>query len=542
MKVLSAPQMAALDRRAIEEIGIPAPVLMENAAIGAVDALGLHFPQAEMVTIVAGPGSNGGDGLAMARHLDGRGYHCEVLLVLGDKPLRGDAALQHDILARAGLNVELIGPEDDPEVVAEQVGVACREADVVVDALFGTGLSRPVSGLFAAVIEVIAVSGSPVLAVDLPSGLDGSEARIIGPHLAAELTVTFACPKVAHVLAPAADSVGELVVVDLGLPARLVAEAEADHELIDVAMVAPWLEKRPLEGHKGTFGHALLLAGGAGTAGAAVLAARAAVRGGAGLVTVATPASVRDVVDLGSLESMTVALPTSREGDASAEAGDPGLGAAAEHLLRATLDGKDAVGMGPGLGRGVATAETLRQLALEIKLPLVLDADALNAHAGQLERLAQRQAPTVLTPHPGEMGRLLGCDTAEVLRDRLAAVRRACSLSGAVVVLKGRQTLVAAPGRPVAINPTGNPGMGTGGSGDVLTGWLTALLARGLGARDAACLAVYAHGLAGDLAARERGQDALAAGDLVDALGRACAQIRADFEAPARLPRRVSRP
>ncbi len=545
MKILDAGQMAALDRRAIEEIGIPGPVLMENAAVGAVDALGLHFPQAETVAIVAGPGSNGGDGLAMARHLDGRGYQCSIWLVLSDKSLRGDAALQHAILERAGLLVESLRPEDDLDPVLERVAASCREADVVVDALFGTGLSRPVAGHFAAVLDVIAMSGTPVLAVDLPSGLDGSRAQIAGPHLAAELTVTFAYPKIAHVLAPASDHVGELVVVDLGLPACLVDTAESDVELIDVATVAPWLEDRPLGGHKGTFGHALLLAGGPGTGGAAVLAARAAVRAGAGLVTVATPAPAKDVVDLGSLESMTLALPMgsdAREIAGSDEwmADEPILCEAAERRFRAALEGKNAVGMGPGLGRHAATAATIRRLTREIDLPLVLDADALNAHAGQLEALAERAAPTVLTPHPGEMARLLGCKTSDVQGDRLAAAREACARSGAVVVLKGRQTLIAAPGVPVAVNPTGNPGMGTGGSGDVLTGWLTALLARGHAARDAACLAVYAHGLAGDLAARDGGQEALAAGDLVAAIGRAYGYIRTAFEAPAGLPERTN--
>jgi NAD(P)H-hydrate epimerase len=231
---------------------------------------------------------------------------------------------------------------------------------------------------------------------------------------------------------------------------------------------------------------------------------------------------------------MTVSLPES-----AAESVRGGLGDAARRFLQATGEGKDAVGMGPGLGRDAATAETLRHLAAEITVPLVLDADALNAHAGRLETLARRQAPTVLTPHPGEMGRLLGWTTATVSKDRLAAVRQAAEVSAAVVVLKGRQTLVAAPGAAVAVNPTGNPGMATGGSGDVLTGLLTALLAQGreqgqeprLEARDAACLAVYLHGLAGDLAAQTVGQAALAAGDLVDFLGRAYARLARDFAA-----------
>lgn len=519
MKVLTAAQMAALDRQAIEVLGIPGPVLMENAAIGAVDALGSHFPAAQEVTLVAGPGNNGGDGLAMARHLNGRGYCCRTFLALRAGPPAGDAALQLEILERAGIRVERLGPDDSLAPLA----AACQQADVVVDALFGTGLRRPLSGHYAAIIELLGASGVPVLAVDVPSGLDATRAEPIGPHLQAELTVTFALPKRAHVLAPACDAMGVLAVVDLGLPAGLLESAEAGLELLEADELAALLAPRPGDAHKGACGHVLLVAGAAGTSGAAVLAARGAVRGGAGLVSVATPESVRDAVDRGSLESMTLGLATEVE----AQSGELGLGEQAVRTLLAAAAGKAAAGIGPGLGQQSSTAASIRRLAAGLTLPLVLDADALNAHAGQLEALALRRAPTVLTPHAGEMARLLGMENAAAVQDdRLAAVQRAAARSRAVVVLKGRHSLIAAPDAPVAVCPTGNAGMATGGSGDVLTGLLTALLGQGLAARDAACLAVYVHGLAGDLAAEACGVRALIASDLLAQLGPAFGRLR----------------
>lgn len=524
MRVLTAGQMAAVDRHAIESLGIPGPVLMENAARGAVSALSERFPEAESIVVLAGPGNNGGDGLAMARHLDGRGYPCRVFQVLGASGrMSEDARLERDILHRAGIAIEVIAPTGDAlDGVLDGVLDACAEADLIVDALFGTGLSRPLDGHFAAVVEGARTCGTPVLAVDLPSGLDGSLAAPIGPHLEAELTVTFAFPKVAHVLPPAADAVGGLAIVDLGLPSSVLDAATSELELLTAGELAPLLPSRPRAAHKGDFGHVLLVAGGPGGAGAAVLAARSAVRGGAGLVTVAPPAEHAPAVDLGSLESMTVRLP--READPDVQLG-AGLGDGARETIARLLPGKSVLAIGPGLGTAGRTPSTVRRTVEACPLPTVLDADALNAYSGKLESLATRQAETVLTPHPGEMARLLETDSGAVQADRLAAVRSAAERSGATVVLKGRRTLIAAPGRPTAINDTGNPGMATGGTGDVLTGLIAALIGQGLGGYDAACLGVHVHGLAGDLAATEVGETALNAGDLIDRLGSVFARL-----------------
>ncbi len=387
----------------------------------------------------------------------------------------------------------------------------------MVDALYGTGLGRPLEGQTAALVEGLNALPVPRLAVDLPSGLNGSRRDLIGPHLVADLTVTFAAPKPAQVFAPAADAVGELVIADLGIPPELLDRPwgeEAALHLVVAEELAAWLPPRRADSHKGTYGHLLVVAGATGKSGAAILAARSAVRSGAGLVTAAVPRPVVQTVDLGSLESMSLALP----------AGEDGLGRLGEGAARAILEaaaGKDALALGPGLGQGDPVSGEIREAVLACGLPLVLDADGINAFAGRAAELASRPGPTVLTPHPGELARLLGVETAEVTGDRPAFARRAAAETGAVVVLKGHQSLTATPDGAVHVNPTGNPGMATGGTGDVLTGLVGGLLAQGYEALEAAILGAYLHGLAGDLACAERGERALAAGDLVEALPRA---------------------
>jgi NAD(P)H-hydrate epimerase len=495
MRILSAEAMREVDRVAIEELGIPSLVLMENAAIGVVDAIGEVYEEAESAAIFCGPGNNGGDGLAIARHLAVRGYDVQVFLVAGRRGMRGDAEVQLGICRRQGLAIQEVADEDGVVEALEEA----READLIVDALFGTGLSKPLEGLLADLVQGLNDLPVPRVAVDLPSGLNGSQAEPLGPHVEADLTVTFAAPKIAHVFPPASESVGELVVTDLGIPPELVDEAVEEggplHLLVGEELSGLLREREPGT-HKGDYGHALILAGSPGKAGAAILAARAAVRAGAGLVTAAVPEAILDVVDLGSIESMTLPL------------------RALDDVLDA-VEGKSVLALGPGLGQERETVEAVRRIAREVALPLVLDADGINAFAGRVADLAGRSAETVLTPHPGELGRLLGVPAAEVQADRLAAVRRAAAEAEAVVVLKGYRTLVATPGGEVHVNPTGNPGMATGGTGDVLTGLIAGLLAQGLGALDAARLGVYLHGRAGDLAAARTGETALAAGDLL---------------------------
>jgi len=539
MRILTAEAMRGVDRAAIERLGLPGLVLMENAALGVVDAIGRQYPRAESAAIFCGPGNNGGDGLAVARQLATRGYAVEIFLAVGkagrdgERQLLGDAGLQLAVCRRLELTIHELAPEGDSATAEADLAAALTAAgrhDLVIDALFGTGLARPLSGWFARLVEGLNEVPRPRVAVDIPSGLSGSHAEPPGPHLLADLTVTFAAPKVAHVFPPAADAVGELVVTDLGFPRRLVDEAEGDLHLLVGEELCGLLPPRARDSHKGDYGHLLLVAGSPGKAGAAVLAARAAVRAGAGLVTAAVPEPILQIVHLGSIESMVLPLPAGPPREHGGDGGGALAAAAAERVLAAAA-GKSALAVGPGLGQDAETVAAIRRLAAAAELPLVLDADGLNAFAGRAEELAARRAPTVLTPHPGELGRLLGISTAEVQADRPAAARRAAAATGAIVVLKGSLTLIAAPRGGLYVNPTGNPGMASGGTGDVLTGILGGLLAQRLEPIDAACLAVYLHGLAGDLAlARLRGPS-LAAEDLITALPAAFADL-ADGKAP----------
>ena len=568
MRILTAEEMRGVDRAAIERLGLPGLVLMENAALGVVDAIGRQYPQAESAAIFCGPGNNGGDGLAVARQLATRGYAVEIFLAAGKAgtagkagkagevgtagkageagdagaaPLAGDAGLQLAVCRRLELTIHELAPDGDAAEAEAGLAAALEAAgrhDLVIDALFGTGLARPLTGWFARLVEGLNEVPRPRVAVDIPSGLSGSSAEPPGPHLLADLTVTFAAPKVAHVFPPAADAVGELVVTDLGFPRRLVDEAAGDLHLLVGEELSGLLPPRARDSHKGDYGHLLLVAGSPGKAGAAVLAARAAVRAGAGLVTAAVPEPILQIVHLGSIESMVLPLPTGSAGpprdhgagDAGGHGGGSLAAAAVERVLEAAA-GKSALAVGPGLGQDPGTVAAIRRLAAAAELPLVLDADGINAFAGRPEELAARRAPTVLTPHPGELGRLLGISTAEVQADRPAAARRAAAVTGAIVVLKGSLTLIAAPRGGLYVNPTGNPGMASGGTGDVLTGILGGLLAQRLEPLDAACLAVYLHGLAGDLAlARLRGPS-LAAEDLIESLPAAFADL-ADGKAP----------
>ena len=514
MRILDAEAMHDVDRAAIEEYGIPGLVLMENAAIGLADAIAETYPQATSATIFCGPGNNGGDGLALARHLTVRGYHIESFLLTGGRSLGGDALVQHGICQSQGIALREIGPEDELHSALE----TARGLDIVIDALLGIGLKRPLEGQFATLVTSLNKLRVPRIAIDLPSGLSGSRSDIPGPHLEADLTVTFGAPKVSHVFSPAAETVGEVVVADLGVPTELVEKAAGGMHLIVGEELAPQLLVRPKSSHKGDYGHVLVLAGSEGKAGASILAARAAIKSGAGLVTVAAPRSIVQTVDLGSLESMTLALGEDESGALRIED--------VPSILDFSAD-KQVLAVGPGVGTKPGTQEVIRSVALGSELPLVLDADGLNAFASDIDLLAGRKAETILTPHPGELARLLDCSTTEIQSDRIGAARRAAARSGAWVVLKGSQSLVCESSGDVFVNSTGNPGMATGGTGDVLTGMIASYLGQGYEPLVAAQLGVYLHGAAGDLAAEEEGFSGLSATDLLRHLSGATQRLGA---------------
>jgi NAD(P)H-hydrate epimerase len=513
MLIVSAAEMRALDREVIEQVGVPGTVLMESAGRGMVEVIAglVDVPRAEVV-VYAGAGNNGGDGFVVARHLANRGARVRVVLCTQAAKIAGDAKVHFYACKRS--NVEILdGASTD---ALREASTRTAGAAVVVDALLGTGLERPVEGLYANAVDRINAHAGIVVAVDIPSGLDTDRGVPLGASVHADHTVTFAFPKRGLVGAPGFTSVGELHVVDIGIPSRLAEAHGVRARLLDDGVLEPLGLRDPL-GHKGTHGHLLLVAGSSGKTGAALLAGRGALRAGAGLVTVAAPADARPGIDGRVPEMMT------------AWYDDPSQ-------LGAMLEGKRALAAGPGMPTDEKMRVVLRSLvavAARSSAGVVLDADALNHLAAEPRILEGAEARVVLTPHPGEAARLLGSSTAEVQEDRFASAETLAKRLDAVVALKGARTVVAAPDGRIAVCPTGNEGMGTGGTGDVLCGVVGALLAGGETPFDAACAGVYWHGLAGDRVAVERGTRGLLAGDVADALPAALAGALAEMATDA---------
>jgi NAD(P)H-hydrate epimerase len=484
LPVLDNDRMREADRHTIEDLGVPGIVLMETAATGVVDALRERFPDARSVLVLCGPGNNGGDGLAAARHLANGGHQVEVLLFGDEDQLSPDAATNLRLARAFDVALEVVSGEDLAQL---DRALEPHPPDVVIDAMLGTGLDRALSGRLAAVAARLADAGVPVLAVDVPTGLNGSTPQVAGPAVTAAVTVTFAALKRCHVLPPAALHCGEVAVVDIGIPPSAL-EAGCDLWWVEAEDAALMLPVRPPDAHKGHFGHLLIVAGSTGRGGAVAMAARSAVVAGAGLVTMAVPEPLVPVVDGACLEAMTHPLAADRDG-----------GIALPDGLEPLLGRMTAVASGPGMGTGDGAAQTLDWLLDHWTGALLLDADAVNLLAGKPERLAGRPVPPVLTPHPGELARLLGRPTAEVVERRLEAAREAAGRSGAVVVAKGFRSIVAAPDGQAWINPTGDAHLASGGSGDVLTGTIAGLLAQGVGPIRAAVLGCWLHGRAGEL-------------------------------------------
>jgi NAD(P)H-hydrate epimerase len=525
--VVTAGEMRALDRFAIEH-GTPGPVLMERAGVGATRVLRARLRRSRRpVVVVCGRGNNGGDGFVIARHLRRARIPVEVWLTAAPEEVRGDAAGMLEAWRRArGVVEDASTPERVPALADRLV-----HAGAVVDAVFGTGLNAPVTGVAASVIDAINASGRFVFAVDIASGLSADTGLPLGTAVRADSTATFAFAKVGHHLYPGIEHTGDLTVVDIGIPEAAVAAVGPRSLLLEAGEVGRLVARRPRDAHKGTFGHVLLIAGSRGKTGAALLATGAAGRAGAGLVTLAVAAAIQPVLEGHVRESMTAALPDAGNGVAA-------LGDGRD--VDALLEGRAAVVCGPGLGLADETRALVAHVIARCRAPLVLDADGLNAVAGT-GLLAERGGPTIVTPHPGEMARLMETDTRAVQADRLGMARALAQRQGVVVVLKGARTIVADPDGRAAICPTGNPGMASGGTGDVLAGLLGGLLAQGLAPFDAAVLGVFAHGAAGDAVAARRGEMGLVAGDLIEELPPTFVRLAAGARAPDSAPGRRSR-
>jgi hydroxyethylthiazole kinase-like uncharacterized protein yjeF len=507
MELVTAAEMRALDRAAIEERKIPSLRLMENAGKAVVREMERQFGSlaAKTVTVISGKGQNGGDGFVVARLLRQRGCRVQVMLVTPSSTLTGDAATTLRKYTRARGRYAEVTSASARHVLKPVL----EKSDLIVDGIFGTGLNAPVEGLAAHAIQAMNDAGRPIVAIDLPSGLSADTGEMLGAAVDAALTVTFARPKRGLYLGAGPRLTGVIRVADIGIPEDLVMRAKIPVSLLDAVTIRGLLPRRQRTAHKGSFGHAAIIAGSIGKTGAAAMSALAALRVGAGLVTVAVPRSVNDLLEVKLLEAMTLPVDATPEHTFAKSAGETLIGFAAE---------RTAVAIGPGIGRHPETADLVRDLVRDIRRPIVLDADGINAFAGHRQLLRGLQTPVILTPHPGEMARLLEISTSAVQQDRLGTAARVASELNVHVILKGAGTVIAAPDGALAVNPTGNPGMATAGTGDVLTGMIVGLLAQQLSPWEAACAGVYLHGLAGDLAARRHGEMGLIARDVIEAI------------------------
>ena len=521
MKILTAAQMREIDRQTTEELGMPSLTLMENAGVQFVKALERRFPNlAEMrIAIICGKGNNGGDGMVIARQLWMEYGAPRVVLLADPAALRPEARINYHYLEGIGLEPYLVRDLNEWRAIKPEI----EGSTLLIDAILGTGLNTALEGFFLEIVSDLNTSlpGVPVVSVDMPSGLPSDTGDYVGESVRANLTVTFTAPKVSQVFPPNMLNCGELIVAPIGTPPALI-ERRPDFflNLVEARELKPLVTPRLRDTHKGDYGHVLIAAGSRGKTGAAALTGQAALRSGAGLVTVATAESALASVAAHSAEIMTEPL-------AETEAGSVSARALEFERFSGILKGKSVLAMGPGLSTHAETVDFVRRVVHSFRLPMVLDADALNAVAGVPELLNGRDRVVVITPHPGEMARLMGKSTSDVQAHRVENARALARAQNLYVVLKGLRTLVAEPGGQVYVNPTGNPGMASGGMGDVLTGLIAGFLAQfsDRPPEAAICAAVYLHGLAGDLAVAEVGEMPLIAGDVLRCFPAALRQV-----------------
>jgi NAD(P)H-hydrate epimerase len=505
-KIVTASEMQAIDQCAIRKFNIPGIVLMENAGRSVVNLMfdRINDLKQAKVLVVCGKGNNGGDGFVIGRHLHNAGVRVEVLLLGKRSQIKNEARINADSVHALGIPILEIFEKN-----LSSLNHSLRHCRVIVDAIFGTGLSKPVTGLHKKVIEKINAANKFVVAVDIPSGINADTGQVIGPSIRANLTAALALAKRSHILYPAADNVGELEVLDIGIPAQAINSQKISVGMMEENDVHGLFPKRKRNTHKGNFGHVLVVGGSRGKGGAAALAALAALRMGAGLVTLAVPESCHSALEFHPLEVMSIPLPETRSGSIAPSALDS--------LLK-QLKGKSALVVGPGLGTPLKTVEFLSLLLPNIKCPLVLDADGINCLAKIPEGLSLAQPEWVLTPHPKEMSRLTGWSVKEIQENRLDRASECAQKHNVTLVLKGAASVSAFPNGQLLINPTGNPGMATAGSGDVLAGMIAGLLAQGMPSTAATGAGVYLHGLAGDIYAEQNSETSLIAGDLMRTL------------------------
>ena len=512
MKVLSPQRMAKYDKFAIETWGIPSAVLMENAGRNTYRLMKEYYLDGRRnVAIICGRGNNGGDGFVVARYALIDDFSVCVYLLGRKTDLKGDAALNMNLFeSLSGKIVELTGPSADIET-------DLKHADIIVDAIFGTGLSKPVGGIENVIIGAINASGTPVISVDIPSGIDGNTGNVLGSAVRATHTFTYAYPKLGQIMPPGSEHTGRLTVIDISIPPFVEAKIGYDGQVTDGEMIRGFLKKRESSSHKGSFGHAVVVAGSPGKTGAAHMASLAALRIGAGLVTLIVPETLNPILEMKTTEVMTYPVRDDGRGFFVPESFDD---------IASFAHDKDVIVMGPGLSQNEGVTELVRKIYAEIDKPFVIDADGINAFQGFTDILKNTQRQAVLTPHPGELARLVGKTPREVNADRVNIARTLASEWGINILLKGAASVLAASDGGIFLNPTGNPSLAKGGSGDILTGFIGGLASQGYTLAQSTLLGAYLHGYMADTWVEDNSDMDLLALDLITGLGRAIEEIR----------------
>jgi len=504
--VATGAQMRKIDHTAIEDRGIPGLKLMEHAGTGVARAIRKYFGPLgdKSLAIVCGKGNNGGDGYVIARLLAKECEKISVIVLADESQIKGDALGNYRRVKEMELPVFNISKISE---LKEKAAPLLNESHIIVDAILGTGITGSAKGLYGEAIELVNSLGKNVVAVDIASGLLSDTGKVEGPAVYADLTVTFALGKIAHYVYPAATYTGELEIIDIGIPADVIDGMHFDVRALDENDIDILLPERKEDSHKGTYGHAIIIGGSPGKSGAVIMAAQAAQRSGAGLVSVVAPSSVNSALEASLLEAMTFPVESNNSGSISSKS----IGAIIEFCK-----GKSVVVAGPGMGWSRDTYEIIKALLENIEIPLILDADALNVLAEDLSILEKRRCELVLTPHPGEMGRIAGISSSQVQEQRLEVSVEIAKRYECTVLLKGSNTVISYKGKRTYINLTGNPGMATGGSGDVLTGIIAGLSSQGISAEYSASAGAFIHGLSGDIASEDMGEISLCAGDIID--------------------------
>ena len=512
MKIAIEDDIRKIDRNAMEVYHVPSIILMENSGIALADEVKAHIIENQRVIIVVGMGNNGGDGMVCARHLHNQGYDVVVFLIGNTKKLSEDANLNFEMLKPLGVRIETINDING----VKMLGKTIRYNDIVVDCIFGIGLKRDVDGVFEFVIDEINQAPGYVIACDIPSGINASEGTIMKKAVRAQKTVAICLPKVGNLMYPAADYNGELVVKQIGLSDRIFEDLDLKMETITADYIRKIIPRRMMNSHKGDFGKASLIAGSFGMTGAAILAAKGSLRSGIGLLKLVIPESLHAILTTSVPEAVTVPLTETRRGV---------FGINQVEKLISNCESSDVIAIGPGCGQNAEMIEIIRQLITQVDRPLIIDADGINTLAKNVSILSDKVNDIVITPHPGEMSRLTGMTTEEINANPINTARDFARKWKINVVLKGARTVIALPNGKVFVNVNGNPGMATAGSGDVLTGIITSLVAQGLTPSNAAIAGVFLHGRAGDIMAQQKGEYGLIAGDLIEGITQALKEL-----------------